>query len=82
MSEALNSGKSYIQISSLPTQILHLRVLLGEDGVTPMEEDGGQHTKRPAAVAPQQQSLENFLTSNVPEGAIILPPGRHFEIMV
>ena len=44
--------------------------------------------KRPAAaaVAPQkqqqQQSLENFLTSNVPEGAIILPPGWHFEIIV
>ena len=50
-----------------------------------MEEDGGEHPKKSreaASAKQQQQSLENFLTSNVPEGAIILPPGWHFEIIV
>ena len=51
------------------------RILLPE-GVEPLEEGDDRTSKAQEATKRPRQSLENFLTSNVPEGAVILPPGQ------
>ena len=53
---------------------------LGEEGVEPIKEGDGPTSKGQDATKRPRQSLENFLTSNVPEGAVILPPGQFITV--